>query len=108
MPPRWEHCLTAADIGDVAQLHGLVAFLFAYDGAGTPAIDQFLAVRQKGPVSDCRAAVRGVAAAAAAVGPPRPIVGRLRARRAGLRLLDPAPGGWDRGFGRSATCSAAS
>ncbi len=48
MPPRWEHCLTAADIGDVAHLHGLVAFLFAYDGAGTPAIDQFLDVRQKG------------------------------------------------------------
>ena len=36
------HYLAAADIGDDARLHGLVAFLFACYGAGTPAIDNFL------------------------------------------------------------------
>ena len=50
VPPRSEHCLRAADLGDDAQLHGLVAFLFACHGAGTPAFDQFLADRAKGPV----------------------------------------------------------
>jgi hypothetical protein len=49
-PPRPEHCLRAADIGDDAQFHGLVAFLFACHGAGTPAFDQFLADRTKDPV----------------------------------------------------------
>ena len=46
-PPRPEHCLRAADIDDDAQLHGLVAFLFACHGAGTPAVDPFLADRSK-------------------------------------------------------------
>ena len=50
VPPRPEHCVKAADIDDDAQLHGLVAFLFACHGAGTPAFDQFLADRTKGPV----------------------------------------------------------
>ena len=50
VPPRSEHCVRAADIGDEARLHGLVAFLFACHGAGTPAFDQFLADRAKGPV----------------------------------------------------------
>ena len=50
VPPRPEHCVKAADIGDDAQFHGLVAFLFACHGAGTPAFDQFLADRSKGPV----------------------------------------------------------
>jgi hypothetical protein len=49
-PPRSEHCVSAADIGDDAQLHGLVAFLFACHGAGTPAFDQFLANHAKEPV----------------------------------------------------------
>jgi hypothetical protein len=49
-PPRPEHCLRAADIGNDAQLHGLVAFLFACHGAGTPAFDQFLTDRARGPV----------------------------------------------------------
>ena len=42
--------MRAADIGDEARLHGLVAFLFACHGAGTPAFDQFLADRAKGQV----------------------------------------------------------
>ena len=50
VPPRSEHCVRASDIGDEARLHGLVAFLFACHGAGTPAFDQFLADRAKGPV----------------------------------------------------------
>ncbi len=50
VPPRPEHCVKAADIGDDAQFHGLVAFLFACHGAGTPAFDQFLADRTKGAV----------------------------------------------------------
>jgi hypothetical protein len=50
VPPRPEHCVRAADIGDDARLHGLVAFLFACHGAGTPAFDPFLADRTKGPV----------------------------------------------------------
>ena len=47
VPPRSEHCVRAADIGDEARLHGLVAFLFACHGAGTPAFDQFPADRGK-------------------------------------------------------------
>ncbi len=50
VPPRSEHCLRDADIGDDARLHGLVAFQFACRGAGTPAFDQFLAEHAKGPV----------------------------------------------------------
>jgi hypothetical protein len=48
--PRSEHYVRAADIGDEARLQGLVAFLFACHGAGTPTFDQFLADRAKGPV----------------------------------------------------------
>ncbi|MBV8075515.1 MAG: hypothetical protein JO284_03925 [Planctomycetaceae bacterium] len=43
-------CEGRRHIGDDAQLHGLVAFLFACHGAGTPAFDQLLADRSKGPV----------------------------------------------------------
>ncbi len=50
VPPRPEHAAQAADLGDDAQVHGLVAFLFACHGAGTPAFDQFLADRTRGPV----------------------------------------------------------
>jgi hypothetical protein len=44
------HFLTAADVADDARLHGLVAFLFACYGAGTPAYDNFLQDRGRGPV----------------------------------------------------------
>ena len=37
-----EHILTATDVADDAKVHGLVAFLFACYGAGTPDVDQFL------------------------------------------------------------------
>jgi Peptidase family C25 len=40
--PRQNHYLAAADIGDDADLHGLVAFFFACFGAGTPELDNFL------------------------------------------------------------------
>jgi hypothetical protein len=49
-PPDSSHCLTAADLDDGASVHGLVAFLFACYGAGTPADDHFLADRSKAPV----------------------------------------------------------
>jgi hypothetical protein len=42
--------LTGLDVPDDARLHGLVAFLFACYGAGTPAFDNFLTDRSKGPV----------------------------------------------------------
>lgn len=45
------HFLTAADIADDARLHGLVAFLFACYGAGTPGYDNFLTERNKGPMA---------------------------------------------------------
>jgi hypothetical protein len=48
-PPQPEHLLRAEDLHDEARLHGLVAFLFACYGAGTPAHDQFLADRSQGP-----------------------------------------------------------
>jgi hypothetical protein len=44
------HYLTAADVADDAHVHGLVAFLFACFGAGTPAFDPFLERGQVGPV----------------------------------------------------------
>lgn len=37
-----DHILAAADIGDDANVNGLVAFIFACFGAGTPDADQFL------------------------------------------------------------------
>jgi hypothetical protein len=43
------HYLTGADLTDDARVHGLVAFLFACYGAGTPAIDNFLEDRSGGP-----------------------------------------------------------
>jgi hypothetical protein len=45
------HYLTAADVGDDARVHGLVAFLFACFGAGTPAFDGFLERGQAAPVA---------------------------------------------------------
>jgi hypothetical protein len=45
-----DHFLAATDIADDARLHGLVAFLFACYGAGTPAHDNFLTDRSQGPV----------------------------------------------------------
>jgi hypothetical protein len=48
--PDSSHCLTAADLDDDARVHGLVAFLFACYGAGTPASDHFLADRAQAPV----------------------------------------------------------
>ena len=42
--------MTAAHIEDNAQIHGLVAFLFACYGAGTPAVDHFLADRSSDPL----------------------------------------------------------
>ena len=50
VPPRSHHCVKAVDLGADAQVHGLFAFLFACHGAGTPAFDQFLVDRAKGPV----------------------------------------------------------
>jgi hypothetical protein len=44
------HFLTAADVSDDARLHGLVAFLFACYGAGTPGYDNFLSDRSQGPL----------------------------------------------------------
>jgi hypothetical protein len=44
------HYLTAADVADDARVHGLVAFLFACFGAGTPAFDGFLERGQARPV----------------------------------------------------------
>ena len=46
--PLIEHCLAAANIDD-ARVHGLVAFLFACYGAGTPAVDHFLTDRDQAP-----------------------------------------------------------
>src|SRR5262249_44651221 len=43
------HYLSAADVADDAQVHGLIAFLFACYGAGTPAFDNFLRDRAGGP-----------------------------------------------------------
>jgi hypothetical protein len=37
-----QHYLTAADVADDAHVHGLVAFLFACFGAGTPELDDFM------------------------------------------------------------------
>jgi hypothetical protein len=39
---RAEHYLVATDVSESANVHGMVAFLFACFGAGTPARDQFL------------------------------------------------------------------
>jgi hypothetical protein len=44
------HYLTAAEVEDGANVSGLVAFLFACYGAGTPAFDNFLTERGRGPV----------------------------------------------------------
>lgn len=44
------HYLTAAEVEDGANVAGLVAFLFACYGAGTPAGDNFLTDRGRGPV----------------------------------------------------------
>jgi hypothetical protein len=38
---RPEHILTAADVGDDANIHGLIGVVFACFGAGTPQTDQF-------------------------------------------------------------------
>src|SRR5262249_57067406 len=48
--PDPSHSLTAADLDDEARVHGLIAFLFACYGAGTPATDHFLADRSQAPV----------------------------------------------------------
>jgi hypothetical protein len=50
-PPRPEHCLAGSDLGADARVHGLVAFLFACYGAGTPATDHFPTTRAGGPVA---------------------------------------------------------
>jgi hypothetical protein len=47
--PRSEDCLTAADLSDDARMHGLIAFLFACYGAGTPAHDHFSGDRGRAP-----------------------------------------------------------
>jgi hypothetical protein len=44
------HYLTAAEVEDGASVGGLVAFLFACYGAGTPRTDAFLTDRGRGPV----------------------------------------------------------
>ncbi|WP_437752599.1 hypothetical protein [Sorangium sp. So ce1389] len=40
-PVQPEHCVSGADVGDDARVHGLVAFSFACFSAGTPAVDNF-------------------------------------------------------------------
>jgi Peptidase family C25 len=45
------HYLAAADVGNDARVHGTVAFHFACYGAGTPAVDNFLTDRGRGPVA---------------------------------------------------------
>jgi hypothetical protein len=45
-----DHYLTAAEVDDSATVHGMMAFLFACYGAGTPANDAFLQDRSHGPV----------------------------------------------------------
>ncbi len=45
------HYLTAAEVTDAANVRGLIAFLFACYGAGTPANDNFLTERGRGPVA---------------------------------------------------------
>jgi Peptidase family C25 len=45
------HYLTAAEVTDAANVRGLIAFLFACYGAGTPATDNFLTERNRGPVT---------------------------------------------------------
>jgi hypothetical protein len=45
-----EHYLTGAEVGPDAQLRGLVAFVFACYGAGTPRYDNFLRKPGAGPV----------------------------------------------------------
>ena len=44
------HYLTAAEVEDGANVSGLIAFLFACYGAGTPKTDAFLTDRGRGPV----------------------------------------------------------
>jgi len=44
-----DHYLGAGDVTDDARVHGLVAFVFACYGAGTPQYDNFLADRSRGP-----------------------------------------------------------
>lgn len=48
---RPDHYLAASEVGDDARLHGLVAFLFACYSAGTPAFDNFLTDRGRGPLA---------------------------------------------------------
>jgi hypothetical protein len=48
--PEPAHCLTATDVGDDARVHGLIAFVFACYGAGTPANDHFLADKARAPL----------------------------------------------------------
>ncbi len=45
------HYVTAAEVTDAANVRGLVAFLLACYGAGTPATDNFLTERNRGPVA---------------------------------------------------------
>jgi len=48
-PPRAGDCLVAADLGDDFRAHGLIAFLFACYGAGTPAVDHFPGSPRRAP-----------------------------------------------------------
>jgi hypothetical protein len=45
-----DHYLTGAEIPDDARVHGLVAFMFACFGLGTPQFDNFLKDRSRGPL----------------------------------------------------------
>jgi hypothetical protein len=49
-PPAADHCLTAAQLGDSARIHGLIAFCFACYGAGTPSNDHFLSDHRDTPM----------------------------------------------------------
>ncbi len=46
-----KHYLTGAEVPDSARVHGMVAFLFACYGVGTPGFESFLKDRSRGPVS---------------------------------------------------------
>ena len=78
----------AADITDSARVHGLVAFLFACYGAGTPAFDNFLTDRSQGPVP---IADQPFVASLPQrlLSHPQGGAGRDRPRRARVGLLDP-------------------
>ncbi len=83
--------LSAADVDDDARLHGLVIFMFASYGGGTPAFDNYLSNPNQGPVP---IADQGFIASLPQrlLSHPQGGAGGDRPCRAGLGLLGPASG----------------